>query len=110
MISRMPASCASSRQVQPTGRRLRQRRTSVSIGAMRFFIFVVILASAGGAQAQPYHFEDSLRGGSSGNVSGGSFGPDGWTVTGVSDRIWWALPRLQSGSAQFYVENITLAV
>lgn len=29
------------------------------------------------ARAQPHHFEDTLRGGTSGNAAGGSFGPEG---------------------------------
>ncbi len=61
------------------------------------------------ARAQPFHLDDSLRGGTAGNATGGSFGPDGWTVTGVSDRIWYALPRLGSGYVEFTVANITIA-
>ena len=68
------------------------------------------LAAPLSASAQPFHMEDSLRGGTMGNPSGGSFGPDGWTVTSYGDRIWWALPRLASGYVEFTVENITLAV
>lgn len=51
----------------------------------------------------PFLLQDTLRGGTSGNPIGGSFGPDGWTVTGRTDRIWWALPRLASGSVEFTV-------
>ena len=42
---------------------------------------LVVLAPVWPAAAQPHHYEDSLRGGTTGNASGGSFGPDGWTIT-----------------------------
>jgi hypothetical protein len=61
------------------------------------------------ARAQPHHFEDTLRGGTSGNAAGGSFGPEGWTVTDVGDRIWYALPRLVSGSVEVTVSNVSEA-
>src|SRR6185369_12907275 len=32
------------------------------------------------------------------------------TVTGASDRIWYALPRLASGSVEFTLANVTVAV
>ena len=53
--------------------------------------------------------EDSLRNGTMGNPVGGSFGPDGWTVTAPTDRIWYALPRLRSGSIQFTVTSMSNA-
>lgn len=56
-----------------------------------------------------FHLEDSLRGGTSGNPIGGGFSSEGWTVTGQNDRIWWALPRLTSGSIEFTLTNATLA-
>jgi hypothetical protein len=54
-----------------------------------------------------YHMEDSLRGSSTGNVSGGSFGPEGWTVTGTTDRIWYALPTLGDGFIEFTVTGLS---
>jgi MYXO-CTERM domain-containing protein len=61
------------------------------------------------APARAYHFEDSLRGSTTGSAVGGSFSADGWTVTGEADRIWWALPRLVSGSVEFTVTNVSAA-
>jgi hypothetical protein len=55
----------------------------------------------------PYLFTDSLQNGTLGNPVGGSFGPDGWTVTAATDRIWFALPRLSSGSIEFTVTNMS---
>ncbi len=60
------------------------------------------------AHAQ-FHLEDPLRGSSVGNALGGSFDAEGWTVTAVDDRIWYALPRLVSGSVEFTVANIAPA-
>lgn len=70
--------------------------------------FVVISATSSRASAQ-FHLEDSLHDGTMGNASGGAFGPDGWTVTGVSDRIWYALPTLVSGSIEVTVANVSNA-
>ena len=53
---------------------------------------------------------DSLRDGTTlGNPVGGSFGPDGWTVTSRTDRIWFALPRLASGSVELTVTSMSNA-
>lgn len=76
------------------------------LGAVALF---GLLGLAGPAHAQPYHFEDTLRGSTMGNAEGGSFGASGWTVTAVDDRIWYALPRLASGSIELTVANITPA-
>jgi len=57
----------------------------------------------------PFVLMDPLRGGTRGNPVGGAFGPDGWTVTAPTDRIWWALPRLSSGAIEFTVTNMTNA-
>jgi len=59
--------------------------------------------------AAQFHLEDSLRGSTTGNATGGSFGAEGWTITGVSDQIWYALPTLTSGSVEFTVTNLTTA-
>lgn len=76
---------------------------------MRTLTLLVLLALPTIAHAQTYHFEDSLRGASTGNVAGGAFSGSGWTVTGVSDRIWYALPRLRTGTIEFTLANVTLA-
>ncbi|MFO0714018.1 MAG: DNRLRE domain-containing protein [Sandaracinus sp.] len=66
----------------------------------------LVLLGPASVQAQ-FHMEDSLRGSTMGNASGGTFGSEGWTVTGVSDRIWYALPTLVSGSIEVTVANIS---
>ncbi len=72
-------------------------------------IAALACAAPAPAAAQPYHLEDSLRGSTSGNASGGSFGSSGWTVTSADDRIWYALPRLESGYVEFTLAGVTLA-
>src|SRR5690606_15088607 len=47
--------------------------------------------------------------GTTGNPIGGSFSAEGWTVTGQNDRIWWAIPRLTSGSIEFTITNAALS-
>lgn len=74
----------------------------------RVVTMMAVLAFAAPVHAQSFHFEDSLRGSTSGHRSGGSLGPDGWTVTGDADRIWYALPRLESGTVEFTLANVTL--
>lgn len=78
--------------------------------SLRATIFVLVLAAHASAGAQRFHLEDSLRGGTMGNVQGGSFSAEGWTIGAVDDHIWYALPRLASGYVEFTVANITLAV
>jgi hypothetical protein len=39
---------------------------------------------------------------------GGSFGADGWTVTGAADRVVYVLPRLVEGSVEFTMTNVTM--
>lgn len=51
---------------------------------------------------------DPLIDGTIGSAVGGSFGADGWTVTGKADRIYWALPRLVEGSVEFTMSGVTL--
>jgi MYXO-CTERM domain-containing protein len=70
---------------------------------------VLGLASLGPLGARAYHMEDSLRGGTIGNPVGGSIGGSGWTVTDRTDRIWWEIPRLASGSIEFTIANVTLS-
>lgn len=84
-------------------------RSSTSSPTQAFVLAAALTALAAPARAQPYHLDDSLRGTTSGNALGGSFSAAGWTVTAVGDRIWYALPRLASGYAEFTVANVTLA-
>ena len=56
-----------------------------------------------------FMMSDPLTGSTMGTALGGTFGPDGWTVTGNADRIYWALPRLAQGSVEFTMSNVTLA-
>ncbi len=69
-------------------------------------------SSGGESSGEPSEhvmFVDPLQGGTRGTAVGGSFGADGWTVTDRADRVYWALPRLVEGSAEFTVAGVTLA-
>jgi hypothetical protein len=68
-------------------------------------------STAGDAPDSPGMFMlvDDLRGDTTGNPVGGSFGPDGWTVTAATDRIWYALPRLTAGALEVTVTNMSNA-
>jgi hypothetical protein len=64
--------------------------------------------SGGQGSTGPFALTDSLKDAPQhGNPVGGSFGPNGWTVTQKNDRIWYAIPRLESGSIEFMVSGIT---
>lgn len=70
-------------------------------------VLTLVCAAAPDAAAQ-FTLDDSLRGSAThGHAVGGSFGPDGWTVTDRTDRMWFELPRLVSGAIQFTVTGIT---
>ena len=62
-----------------------------------------------GVFGEPFMLSDPLIDGTMGTAVGGTFGADGWTVTGNADRIYWELPRLAEGSVEFTVTNMTLA-
>ena len=52
-------------------------------------VLLVVLCAAVPARAQ-YTMSDPLRDGATyGHAVGGSFGPDGWTVTDRTDRMWF---------------------
>ena len=53
-------------------------------------------------------FADPLIDGTLGTPLGGSFGPEGWTVTARADRIFWEVPRIVEGSVAFTMKNVTL--
>lgn len=80
----------------------RSGRAGLGLGAA---LGVLLAATPGGA----FHLEDGLRGGTRGNPVGGSFAMDGWHVTDRRDRIWYALPRLVSGSVEFTLSNVTMS-
>ena len=65
--------------------------------------------ASSGEAAEHVMFSDSLKGGTTGVAVGGSFGAEGWTVTDRADRVYWALPRLVEGSAEFTITGVMLA-
>ncbi len=73
-------------------------------GMARLLVLLVVCLAT---PAAAWRLEDSLRDGTAGNPLGGTFGPDGWTVTARTDRLWYALPRLVSGSVEFTVTGMS---
>lgn len=71
---------------------------------MRYVLALLLVLPA---TAWGFRLEDPLRGGTLGNPVGGAFGPDGWTVTGRADRLWYAIPRLVEGSIEFTLTGVT---
>jgi hypothetical protein len=60
-----------------------------------------------GAPSEFFMLSDPLIDGTVGAPVGGAFGPEGWTVTGNADRVYWEVPTLFEGSVAFTVKNIT---
>ena len=75
----------------------------------RWLIALAVVVVSSPALAQPFSLNDSLRGSTVGNPVGGSLGPDGWTVTANTDRLWYAIPTLVTGSIEFTVTNMSNA-
>src|SRR5438128_165405 len=75
-------------------------RAAIPLGALLLFVL------SGRAIAQTLVLDEPLRGGASGSVGGGSFGPDGWRVTGKDDHIYWHIPTVQKGVAEFSVRGL----
>ncbi|MFO0628865.1 MAG: DNRLRE domain-containing protein [Polyangiales bacterium] len=59
--------------------------------------------------AGAWRLEDSLRGSTRGNPVGGAVTAEGWRVTGRTDRLWYAIPRLVRGSVEFTVTHLTMS-
>lgn len=66
---------------------------------------LALLAQNAGA----WRLEDTLRGSTRGNPVGGAVTAEGWRVTARTDRLWYAVPRLLSGSVEFTVTNLTMS-
>jgi len=76
------------------------RRNAWSIAVL----FLVLASTA--AWSQELILDDSLRGGSQGVVGGGSFGPDGWTVTNKNDFVYWHIATVSQGVCEFSVRGL----
>jgi len=50
--------------------------------------------------------DDALQGGTTGTRSGGVFVAGGWQVTGKEDTIYWHLPTIAHGAAEFDVQGL----
>ena len=50
--------------------------------------------------------DDPLQGSSTGTRSGGAFVADGWQVTGKTDMIYWHVPTITQGAAEFEVRGL----
>lgn len=59
--------------------------------------------------ASAWRLEDTLHGSTQGHQVGGELRGDGWHVTARTDRAWYALPRLVSGSVEFTITGLTMA-
>jgi hypothetical protein len=62
-------------------------------------------ADAGDPNA--FRMSDPLKGSTKGTLVGGALGADGWTVTQPTDRLWYAIPRLATGSIEFTLAGVT---
>lgn len=59
-------------------------------------------------ERRSFMMNDPLVDSTLGEPIGGTFGPDGWTTTDRTDRLYWELPRLVQGSAEFTVTGLTI--
>ncbi|MBI3850244.1 MAG: hypothetical protein HY298_08145 [Verrucomicrobia bacterium] len=50
--------------------------------------------------------DDPLQGSTLGTQSGGAFVTDGWQVTGQTDTIYWHVPTITNGAAEFDVRGL----
>lgn len=87
----------------------RARPSSLRAPSLALALVVVLGMVSLASRARAYHLEDSLRGATSGTAIGGAFSSEGWTVTSATDRIWWAVPRLASGSIEVTLSGVSSA-
>jgi hypothetical protein len=67
-------------------------------------LMVVLLPTA--LWAQELILDDSLRGGTQGSRSGGSFSGEGWRVTSKNDSITWHIPTISQGAVEYSVRGL----
>jgi hypothetical protein len=70
------------------------------LGALAFLVFVGVPVK--GAVV----LDDPLQGSTTGTRSGGSFVAGGWQVTGQTDTIYWHVPTVTNGAAEFDVRGL----
>jgi hypothetical protein len=75
----------------------------------RSLLLAIALTTTSVAHAAPFALTDSLKGATKGNATGGTLGPDGWTVTGPGDRVVYEIPTLASGVLEVTATGITTA-
>ena len=70
------------------------------------FIAAALLAVAAGTSRASLLLDDPLQGATLGTRSGGAFVADGWQVTGQTDSIYWHVPTITNGAAEFDVRGL----
>jgi hypothetical protein len=72
----------------------------------RALAFAFLLLAAGVARAQQLILDDTLQGSTTGLRSGGSFVAGGWRVDGQYDSIYWHLPTVEHGAAEWELRGL----
>jgi hypothetical protein len=67
---------------------------------------VGLLLAAGVVQAQQLVLDDALQGSTTGVRSGGSFVAGGWRVDGQYDSIYWHIPTVEQGAAEWELRGL----
>jgi hypothetical protein len=65
-----------------------------------------LLAWSAPIQGQSLILDDPLQGSTSGTREGGTFVPGGWKVVGKNDCIYWHIPTILHGAAEFDVRGL----
>jgi hypothetical protein len=75
---------------------------------MKFVFILTVLQALVSAQAVhgALVLDDALQGSTTGTRSGGVFVAGGWQVTGKDDAIYWHVPTLAKGAAEFDVHGL----
>jgi len=66
----------------------------------------VLLAISTAAAHATLVLNDSLQGSTLGTRAGGAFVAGGWQVTGQTDSIYWHVPTITNGAAEFDVRGL----
>ncbi|MEX2170092.1 MAG: hypothetical protein WD851_12345 [Pirellulales bacterium] len=69
-------------------------------------ILLLAVSFTSNAPAQELILEDLLQGSSIGTRSGGSFVSGGWQVTNQYDAIYWHIPALTTGAAEWDIRGL----
>ena len=71
-----------------------------------FSAILIVVCAVTASSGAVLVLDDPLQGSTTGTREGGVFVADGWKVTGQYDGIYWHVPTIPHGAAEFDVKGL----